>query len=90
MFTGGQLWVEDFAGSVFIDGVPGRAVEPTLPCITFQSRLRHATLSWTGDRLVIVLYHIRQAWRLSEQSRERLNRAGFHVCPSDVLVGLYL
>ena len=83
MFTGGQLWVEDSAGSVFIDGVPGRAVELTLPCITFQSRLRHATLSWTGDRLVVVLYHIRQAWRLPEQSGEQLNRAGFHIYSSD-------
>ena len=90
MFTGGQSWVEDSAGSVFIEGVPGRAVELTLPCITFQSRLRHATLSWTGDRLVIVLYHIRQAGRLPEQSRDRLNRAGFHIYSSDVLDDPYL
>lgn len=33
------------------DGVRGDALELTLPCVTFQSRRRHATLSWTGDRL---------------------------------------
>ena len=86
IFTGGQLWVEHSAGSIVIDEVRGHAIELMLPYVTFQSRLRHATLSWTGDRLVIVLYYIRQAWRLSELSRDRLIRAGFHIHPNDVLV----
>ena len=51
LFTGGQLWVENLSGSIVIDSVRGDALELTLPCVTFQSRRRHATLSWTGDRL---------------------------------------
>ena len=90
LFTGGQWWVEHSEGSVVIGEVRGHAIELKLPYVTFQSRLRHATLSWTGDRLVPVLYHIGQAWRLSELSRDRLTRAGFHIHPSDVLVDPYL
>ena len=76
MFTGGQLWVEESAGSVFIDGVPGRAVELTLPCYL---SIKTSTCNPFMDPLVIVLYHIRQAWRLPEQSRERLNRGVSHL-----------
>ena len=90
LFTGGQLWVENLSGSIVIDGVRGDALELTLPCVTFQSRRRHATLSWTGDRLVIVLYQKRQAWRLPEVSRSRLRNAGFHLYVSDVLTDPYL
>ena len=82
-FTGGQLWIENTTGSIMVDGIPGEAVEIRLPYITFQPRLRHATLSWTGNRLVVVLYHIRQAWRLSDS-------AGFHAYTSDVLQDPYM
>ena len=90
IFTGGQLWVENADGSIFIDGVPGEAVDIRLPYIAFYARRRRAAVSWTGNRLVIVLYHIREAWRLSEVSRDRLTGAGFHIHTSDVLTDPYL
>ena len=89
-FTGGQLWIENVAGSVTVDGIPGDAIEIRPPYVTFQPRLRHRTLSWTGNRLVIVLYHVHQAWRLSESSRRLLDSAGFHVYSSDVLRDPYM
>ena len=49
IFTGGQLWVENTAGSIIIVGVPGEAVDIRLPYITFHARRRHATLSWAGN-----------------------------------------
>ena len=90
IFIGGQLWVENAGGSILVDGVPGDAIDVRLPFITFQSRRRHANLSWTGNHLVILLYHIREAWRLSEVSRDRLAGAGFHIHTSDALTDPYL
>ena len=87
MFQGARLWVEDSDGQILVEGVRARAIEITFPCVTFQSRLRHATGSWTGNRLVVILYlyHIHQAWRLPGHARRCLTGAGFQAYPCDVM-----
>ena len=79
--------MERSEGSIVIDEVRGHAIKLMLPHVLSNHDLDTQTLSWTGDRLVSVLYHIHQAWRLSELSRDRLTRA---IHPSDVLVDPYL
>ena len=68
---------------VTLDNRLGVALPITLPFVSFDPRLRHATLPWEGTRILIA-FHIRSAWRLSSASLQSLRNAGFQVHVSDV------
>ena len=83
-FTNGQLWIENPQETVIMDSLPGIALPITLPFVSFDPRLRHATLPWEGTRTVLIAFHIRSAWRLSPEPLQSLQNAGFRVHVSDV------
>ena len=83
-FNHGHLWIENPQGTVFLNSLPGIALPISVPFVSFDPRLRHATLPWEGTRTVLVAFHIRSAWRLSPESLQTLQSAGFHVHVSDV------
>ena len=83
-FTHGQLWIENPQGNVTLDNLLGIALPITLPFVSFDPRLRHATLPSEGTRTVLIAFHIRSAWRLSSASLQNLHNAGFQVHVSDV------
>ena len=67
-----------------MDNIPGIALPITQPFVSFDPRLRHATLPWQGTRTILIAFHIRSAWRLSSEALQNLQNAGFLVHISDV------
>ena len=78
-FENGELWLEDCAGHHDMDGFLGRLVPVTRPFITFSPRVRHATSSWFGNRLVLIGYHVRNSELLNPTDHLELQRLGFPV-----------
>ena len=85
-FAQGGLWVEDAQGEVVLEqaGPAGREVPLQRPYTCLWSHLRHATLPWRGDRLILIGYHIGQASRLTAGDRRRLADLGFYLEGSQV------
>ena len=80
-FENGELWLEDCAGRHEMDGFLGRLIVPVArPFVTFSPRVRHATSSWLGNRLVLIGYHVRNSELLSPADHLELQRLGFRVC----------
>ena len=80
-FLDGGLWVEDAQGDVLLehDGPRGRVVSIQPPYTLLWPRVRHATLPWRGDRLLLIGFHISQAARLNDLDRRRLRELSFHL-----------
>ena len=78
-FTQGSLWLEDSEGEVMISaaGPRGQLWNTRRPCM-FYPRTRHATMPWTGDRLILVAFHVRNADRLSVNDVRLLCSLGFY------------
>ena len=89
-FQAGELWLEHEQGEVELDERRGRLLPIQLPFVTFSPKIRHGTMPWTGDRLVLIAFHIRQAWRLSSDATTSLESCGFRLCVSDVEDDPYL
>ena len=83
-FSAGELWLEHEQGEVSQDDGRGRLLPIQLPYVAFNPKTRHATMPWRGDRIVLIAFHIRQAWRLSPASTSSLQSCGFRLCVSDV------
>ncbi|CAE6923228.1 dnajb6-b [Symbiodinium sp. CCMP2592] len=85
-FQGGAVWVEG-DGDIEVTDPKGRVLKGHELSwennkITLDARnLYHATLPWTGRRLVLVGYHVRDFQRLPCDDRQRLIDIGFQ-CPS--------
>ena len=75
----GGLWVEDAAGDTALapNGPLGRSVLIQRPYTILWPHLRHATLPWRGNRLVLIGYHIGQISYLGNRDRARLVELGF-------------
>ena len=81
VWQGGELWHECLDGDVqlTIGGPKGCLRSIVMPCLRFNSRLRHAALPWSGDRFVLGSYHIRDEWRLSSEDMQFLTEQGFQL-----------
>ncbi|CAE7493135.1 unnamed protein product [Symbiodinium sp. CCMP2592] len=84
-FEGGHLFVEDNAGDYLLDsgGPRGQVLPVTLPYLSFDASRRHLVLPWTGRRLILGTYHIRDADKLSANSALYLKYSGFEAAPAD-------
>ena len=76
-FENGELWIEDGSGTQQMSGYMGRLISVERPFITFNPRLRHATSAWSGTRLVLIGYHVRNAELLTASHSLELRRLGF-------------
>ena len=81
-FGQGALWLEDTTGDISIspNGPHGTLLATHRPCI-FNPRTLHAAMPWSGDRLVLIAFHIRQANRLRIIDVQRLCSMGFYPMP---------
>ena len=81
VWQGGELWHECLEGDVqlTVGGPKGCLRSIVMPCLRFNSRLRHAALPWSGDRFVLGSYHIRDEWRLSSEDMQFLTEQGFQL-----------
>ena len=77
-FRGGELFVEHSEGRSRLsrEGPPGHILDLTLP-VVFSPKALHATLPWSGTRLVLISYHIGQSGRLCSRDLFLLRVAGF-------------
>ena len=87
-WEGGELWVSHSRGSTQLEpaGPCGEVMPISLPYTAFSARRIHAVLPWEGDRFLLGAYHIRDDWRLREESSEYLTQQGFrlsHLLPAE-------
>ncbi|CAE7225523.1 unnamed protein product, partial [Symbiodinium sp. CCMP2456] len=81
-FEEGAIWCEDDGGDHLLhcDGVQcrGRLLDVARgPVLLPAASSRHCTLDWTGDRLVLVAFSIREALDLPVKLRDRLRQLHF-------------
>ncbi|CAE7239379.1 unnamed protein product, partial [Symbiodinium sp. CCMP2456] len=81
-FENGAIWCEDDGGDHLLhcDGVPcrGRLLDVARgPVLLPAASSRHCTLDWTGDRLVLVAFSIREALELPVEFQDRLRQLHF-------------
>ena len=88
-WDGGELWVANEVGTTTYAGTQllGDVVPVRHPYTLLDATVPHAVLPWTGERTVVCAFHIRDAWRLTEDHLAFLREVGFHVltceCESD-------
>ena len=77
-YEGGQISVEDPDGNTQLqaDGVRGHILS-TQEAVAFSPRCTHATMPWTGDRLILLSFHIDTPRRLCADDVEELRHIGF-------------
>ena len=80
-WEGGELWVSSPRGNIQLEqgGPCGHIYHVNLPHISFNARRPHAVLPWTGDRFLMGAFHIREDWRMPEESCSFLQRQGFQL-----------
>ena len=83
VFDGGHLFIEDKEGvyQLDADGPLGNVHPVTLPFLSFDASKRHLVLPWSGRRLILGAYHVRNVDRLPHHSRQCLKSLGFYVSP---------
>ena len=47
-FNAGELWLEHEQGEVYLDNKRGHLLPIQLPYVTFDPKIRHATMPWRG------------------------------------------
>ena len=79
VFQGGELFIEaaDGATCLSIDGPRGHIISAQT-ATAFHPFSLHATLPWTGNRLLIIAYHIGMSHRLDSEDVMRLTAFGFN------------
>ena len=77
----GELWTADKTGDVTYPGTEllGTIRPVSQPYILLNATIPHAVMPWTGERVMICTFHIRDAWRLQEHHLLHLRDAGFTV-----------
>ncbi|CAE7735292.1 unnamed protein product, partial [Symbiodinium necroappetens] len=82
-FGGGGIWVADDLGEVAeeIQGetVLGKNLDLQSGAVTLQPRKWHFTREWTGDRVVLVLYTVRDYLKAPRSDLEFLTGLDFHL-----------
>ena len=77
VFAGSQLFVESEEGDVSLDvqsNIRGHVHPITLPFLAFDAHKRH---SWSGCRMILGTFHIRDADRLPIRTRNLLRALGY-------------
>ena len=83
-FTGGQLFVEDPNGRTRLSaGGPQGHMLSLQEVTSFEPHRLHATLPWSGTRLLLVAHHIGQYRRLTDSAWRSLSLCGFHPVQCD-------
>ena len=82
-WQGGKLWLEDSEGDTMLeDGSKGRLLS-VQPKAQFSAHIPHKAMP-VRCRVILVGFHIRDAWRLKKQDCQWLRRLGFPVrCAMD-------
>ncbi|CAE7783546.1 unnamed protein product [Symbiodinium sp. CCMP2592] len=77
----GELWVSSDRGCITFPGTEllGDVVPVRHPFTLLDATQPHAVFDWTGERTVVIGFHIRDAWRLQPDDLAMLADAGFHV-----------
>ncbi|CAE7739597.1 pol, partial [Symbiodinium sp. CCMP2592] len=77
----GELWVSRDSGCITFPGTEllGDVVPVKHPFTLLDATQPHAVFDWTGERTVVIGFHIRDAWRLQPDDLAMLADAGFHV-----------
>ena len=81
-FRGGQIFLEDVEGltSLTESGPVGHVLSMN-EATAFSPHQRHATLPWSGQRLLLLAYHIGQFRSLTSEAASFLCEHGFHMGP---------
>ncbi|CAE7440197.1 unnamed protein product [Symbiodinium sp. CCMP2592] len=87
---GGALWIEDDSGNIMHEGMRGRTLDVTPPYVLFNAHRAHCTMPWVGNRCVLIAYHIRDGWRLSDDCLHRLRAMGFPIWTGHVTEDPYM
>ncbi|OLP90681.1 hypothetical protein AK812_SmicGene27707 [Symbiodinium microadriaticum] len=80
VFAGGQLFVESEEGDVSLDvqsNIRGHVHPITLPYLAFDAQKRHSILPWSGCRMILGTFHIRDADRLPLGTRNLLRALSY-------------
>ena len=81
LFEGGELWLQSAGGQSWMSTHRGEVLPLICGdaplCQFFDPHKLHCTLPWSGDRVVVAAYTIRDAERLSERDCAILSRMGF-------------
>ena len=79
-FTGGQIFIEDETGlnRLSADGPCGHLISAQ-EAVQFEPHRVHATLPWSGTRLLLLAYHIGQHRSLQPDDVQYLHKQGFHL-----------
>ena len=74
-----QLFVADESGSMAPapHGPAGHAIS-TNEAVMFSQQVPHATLPWTGTRLLLLTFHTGQYKNLQSEDVQMLRQHGFH------------
>ena len=82
VFEGGGVWLQNSNGSIRLDSdcPPGCVMDVSSP-LRFRPHCLHATMPWTGDRLMLIGYHVRYTGLLPVESLDELADFGFNVDP---------
>jgi len=80
-WDGGEVWTANAHGSIPFPGTGllGDIHPVRHPYILLDATLPHAVMPWSGERLMVCTYHIRDAWRLRDSHLSQLREAGFVV-----------
>ena len=91
-FQHGQLWIDDLTGSVrrLRAGIMGTLKPRTVAISSVNSRLARATEAWMGDRTVLLVYHVRDGWKMEPKDAELLSLRGFQFWTGDAEIDPYL
>ena len=73
---GGELWLEDSAGTVLETGHKGILIL-LQPKGLLNGHTPHQTMPWKGYRSILVGFHIRDSWKLEESDASALTSIGF-------------
>ena len=82
-FEGGEVWIEEEGG----DDIEhykdkerrGRLHRVEDGPVIFDPKKNHLVKNWTGERLVLIAYGIREPWRLVPRDREQLDALDFNL-----------
>ena len=79
-FSGGEVFVEHEEGRHQLqpNGAPGHILSAN-EALSFSPRRTHATLPWSGTRLVLIAYHIGMINQLDHAVKDALHEMGFQV-----------
>ena len=82
-FSGGGLWVESKEGCISCPSgqqdLKGDVLEFQDRVIRFEPHLKHSTMPWSGNRVVLIAFTIQGPWNMPEDLACELSALGFRL-----------